>query len=66
MQYLALKARQAVSSAKSDIELKHFNLWLAFIHFYYRQWDGFMELVCMSIASTFSVLSSTLTKVLLL
>ena len=43
--YLAIKALGALSSATSDIGLKHLELWLAYWHFRYFQWRGFMEFV---------------------
>jgi hypothetical protein len=44
--YLAIKAWWASSNCTSEEGLKYLQLWLAFWHFRYRQWDGFMELVC--------------------
>ena len=43
--YLAIRAWWSLSEATSEIGLKHLELWLAFWHFRYRQWGGFMELV---------------------
>ena len=43
--YLAIRAWWSSSEATSEIGLKHLELWLAFWHFDYRQWSGFMELV---------------------
>jgi hypothetical protein len=43
--YLAIKAWWASSNCTSEEGLKHLQLWLAFWHFRYRQWGGFMELV---------------------
>ena len=43
--YLAIRAWWSSSEATSEIGLKHLELWLAFWHFRYRQWGGFMELV---------------------
>ena len=43
--YLAIKAWRSSSEATLEIGLKHLELWLAFWHFRYRQWGGFIELV---------------------
>ena len=43
--YLAIKAWWSSSGATSESGLRHLELWLAFWHFCYRQWGGFMELV---------------------
>jgi hypothetical protein len=43
--YLAIKAWWASSNCTSEDGLKHLKLWLAFWHFRYLQWGGFMELV---------------------
>ena len=43
--YLAIKAWWASSNCTSEEGLKHLQLWLAFWHFRYLQWGGFMELV---------------------
>ncbi len=43
--YLAIKAWWSSSNCTSEEGLKHLQLWLAFWHFRYRQWGGFMELV---------------------
>ena len=43
--YLAIKAWWASSNCTSEDGLKHLQLWLAFWHFRYLQWGGFMELV---------------------
>jgi hypothetical protein len=45
--YLAIKAWWTSSGATCDVGLHHLNHWLAFWHFRYRQWGGFMELVSM-------------------
>ena len=44
--YLAIKAWWVSSNCTSDDGFRHLDLWLAFWHFRYRQWGGFMELVC--------------------
>ena len=44
--YLAIKAWWVSSNCTSDDGFRHLDLWLAFWHFHYRQWGGFMELVC--------------------
>ena len=43
--YLAIKAWWASSNCTSEDGLKHLQLWLAFWHFRFLQWGGFMELV---------------------
>jgi hypothetical protein len=45
--YLAIKAWWVSSNCTSEDGLKHLQLWLAFWHFRYLQWGGFMELVCL-------------------
>jgi hypothetical protein len=43
--YLATKIWWASFNCIFEEGLKHLQLWLAFWHFRYRQWGGFMELV---------------------
>lgn len=43
--YATIKAWWSSSKCTNDDGLTHLNLWLAFWHFRYRQWGGFMELV---------------------
>jgi hypothetical protein len=43
--YLAIKAWWTSSNCTSENGLKYLQLWLAFWHFRYLQWGGFMELV---------------------
>jgi hypothetical protein len=43
--YLTIKAWWASSNCTSEDGLKHLQLWLAFWHFRYLKWGGFMELV---------------------
>ena len=47
-QYLAIRAWWSSLGATSKTRLKHLELWLAFWHFCYRQWGGFVELVSTS------------------
>jgi hypothetical protein len=43
--YQAIRAWWATSGAVSESALSHLELWLAFWHFRYRQWGGFMTKV---------------------
>ena len=43
--YLAIRAWWSSSEATLETELKHLELCLAFWHFCYRQWGGFLKLV---------------------
>ncbi len=43
--YWAIRAWWASAQATSEVGLGHLEHWLAFWHFRYRQWGGFMELV---------------------
>jgi hypothetical protein len=43
--YLAIRAWWLSSGATSEEGLSRLELWLAFWHFHYRQWGGFMQLV---------------------
>ena len=43
--YLAIKAWWSSSNCTSEDGLKHLQHWLAFWHFRYLQWGGFIELV---------------------
>ena len=43
--YLQIKAWWYSSGAASEESLRELELWLAFWHFRYRQWGGFMETV---------------------
>ena len=43
--YLAIRAWWMSSGAATEQTLPRLKLWLAFWHFRYRQWGGFMELV---------------------
>src|SRR5450631_2510022 len=43
--YLAIRAWWMSSGAATEQGLSRLELWLAFWHFRYRQWGGFMELV---------------------
>ena len=44
-QYLAIRAWWLSSGASSEEGLSRLELWLAFWHFRYRQWGGFMQLI---------------------
>jgi hypothetical protein len=44
-QYLAIRTWWLSSGATTKQGLSRLELWLAFWHFRYRQWDGFMQLV---------------------
>lgn len=46
--YLQIKAWWYSSGAASEDSLKELELWLAFWHFRYRQWGGFMETVSLT------------------
>jgi hypothetical protein len=43
--YLAIRSWWLASGAATEDGLKNLELWLAFWHFRYLQWGGFMELV---------------------
>ena len=43
--YLAIKAWWSSFGATLENGLRHLELWLAFWHFRYRSWGGFMELI---------------------
>src|ERR1700738_5149125 len=58
--YLAIKAWWASSNCTSEDGLKHLQLWLAFWHFRYLQWGGFMELVHLLFVSLFFPACSSL------
>ena len=51
--YLAIQAWWLSSGAASEQSLPRLELWLAFWHFRYRQWGGFMELVSPLFSSTY-------------
>ena len=51
--YLAIRAWWMSSGAASEQSLPRLELWLAFWHFRYRQWGGFMELVSPLFSSTY-------------
>lgn len=44
--FMAIRAWWASSGATSETGLSSLTHWLAFWHYRYRQWGGFMELVC--------------------
>jgi hypothetical protein len=43
--YLAIRAWWLSSRAASEEGIRDLDTWLAFWHFWYRQWGGFMQLV---------------------
>jgi hypothetical protein len=43
--YLAIRAWWLSSGVSSEDAIRDLNLWLAFWHFRYRQWGGFMQMV---------------------
>jgi hypothetical protein len=43
--YLAIRAWWLSSGAASEDAIRDLNLWLAFWHFQYRQWGGYMQMV---------------------
>jgi hypothetical protein len=43
--YFAIRAWWLSSGAMTEQGLSRLELWLAFWHFHYRQWSGFMRLV---------------------
>ena len=47
--YLAIRSWWLSSGAAVEESLHHLDHWLAFWHFRYRQWGGFMDMVCDSI-----------------
>jgi hypothetical protein len=54
--YLAIRAWWLSSGATTEQELSQLELWVAFWHFRYRQWGGFMQLVsCPFICSQMSL-----------
>jgi hypothetical protein len=58
--YLAIRAWWLSSGATSEEGLSRLELWLAFWHFHYRQWGGFMQLVSFLLFITLHVTLSTL------
>ena len=54
--YLAIRAWWVSSGAASETSLRSLDLWLAFWHFRYRQWGGFMQLVSTYCNPYFSIL----------
>ena len=57
--YLAIRAWWLSSGATSEEGLSRLELWLAFWHFRYRQWGGFMQLVSVLIITCFYMTMST-------
>ena len=55
--YLAIRAWWLSSGAASEQGLPRLELWLAFWHFRYRQWGGFMELVSLYLLNPFLYIS---------
>jgi hypothetical protein len=49
MGYLAIRAWWLSSGVASEDAISQLDLWLAFWHFRYRQWGGFMQLVSSSL-----------------
>jgi hypothetical protein len=43
--YLAIRAWWLSSGAASEDAIRDLNIWLAFWHFRYRQWGGYMQMV---------------------
>ena len=64
--YLAIRAWWLSSRATSEEGLSRLELWLAFWHFRYRQWGGFMQLVSVLIITCFYMTISTLSDLLAL
>jgi hypothetical protein len=58
--YLAIRARWLSSRATSEEGLSRLELWLAFWHFRYCQWGGFMQLVSFLLFISLHVTLSTL------
>jgi hypothetical protein len=58
--YLAIRAWWLFSGATSEEGLSQLELWLAFWHFRYRQWDGFMQLVSLLLFISLHMTVSTL------
>jgi hypothetical protein len=58
--YLAIRAWWLSSGATSEEGLGRLELWLAFWHFRYRQWGGFMQLVSFVLFISLQVIVSTL------
>jgi hypothetical protein len=58
--YLAIRAWWLSSGATSKEGLGRLELWLAFWHFHYRQWGGFMQLVSFLLFISLHVTLSTL------
>jgi hypothetical protein len=52
--YLAIRAWWLSSGAVSEEGIRDLDTWLAFWHFRYRQWGGFMQLVSTETNITFS------------
>ena len=52
--YLAIRAWWMSSGAATEQALPRLELWLAFWHFRYRQWGGFMELVSLCLLLIFN------------
>lgn len=50
--YLAIRSWWLSSGAATEDHLQSLDLWLAFWHFRYRQWGGFMQLVHFSLLCT--------------
>jgi hypothetical protein len=57
--YLAIRAWWLSSGATSEEGLSRLELWLAFWHFRYRQWGGFMQLVSFLLFISLHVTLST-------
>jgi hypothetical protein len=55
--FLAIRAWWMSSGAATKQVLPCLELWLAFWHFYYRQWGGFMELVSLYLPNPFLYIS---------
>jgi hypothetical protein len=58
--YLAIRAWWLSSEATTEQGLSRLELWLAFWHFRYRQWDGFMQLVSLQLFISLHMTLSTL------
>ena len=50
--YLAIRAWWLSSGAASEDAIRELDFWLAFWHFRYRQWGGFMQMVSASLISS--------------
>jgi hypothetical protein len=64
--YLAIRAWWLSSGATSNEGLSRLELWLAFWHFYYRQWGGFMQLVSFLLFISLHVTLSTVHEFMVL